>query len=71
MENPMESEVKNSRLFFLIIALIVLGFIASLAFPINTQKHKLSDTSHFAGHFVPTTDNSRPATETPATSSNT
>lgn len=67
----MESEEKkNSHLFFLILALIVLGFIASLAFPINTPKHKLTDTSHFAGHFVPTTDNSRLETDTPATSSN-
>ena len=63
----MKSEEKNSRLFFLIVALIVLGFIASLAFPINTQKHKLTDTSRFAGHFVPATGNSAPATETPRT----
>ena len=73
----MESEEKNSRLFYLIIALIVLGFIASLAFPIKAQEHKLTDTSRFAGHFVPATGNSAPATETetprtktPATSSN-
>ena len=63
----MESEEKNSRLFYLILALIVLGFIASLAFPINAQEHKPTDTSRFAGHFVPATDNSRPATGTPRT----
>jgi hypothetical protein len=67
MENPMESEEENSRIFYLIIALIVLGFIASLAFPINAQEHKLSETSRFAGHFVPATGNSAPATETPRT----
>jgi hypothetical protein len=75
MENPMESEEKNSRLFYLIIALIVLGFIASLAFPISAQEHKPSDTSRFSGHFVPATVNSARVTEalrteTPATSSN-
>ena len=54
----MESDEKNSHLFYLIIALIVLGFIASLAFPINAQEHKLRDASHFnAGGFVPATDN--------------
>lgn len=52
----MESKDKSSRLFYLVIALIVLGFIASLAFPINAQEHKLSDTSRFAGDFVPATD---------------
>ena len=71
----MESEEKNSRLFYLIIALIVLGFIASLAFPINAQEHKPNEANRFAGHFVPATGNSAPATEipkteTPATSSN-
>jgi hypothetical protein len=46
MQTPMvENEEKNSRLFYLIIALIVLGFIASLAFPINAQEHKLGDAS--------------------------
>jgi hypothetical protein len=63
----MESDQKNSHLFYLIIALIVLGFIASLAFPIKAQEHKLTDTSRFAGHFVPATDNSRPAAVTPRT----
>jgi hypothetical protein len=53
MEHPMESKEKNSHLFYLMIALIVLGFIISLAFPINGQDHKLTDTSHFAEHFVP------------------
>ena len=73
MENPMESGENNSHLFYL----IVLGFIASLAFPIKAQEHKLTDTSRFAGHFVPATGNSASATETetprtktPATSSN-
>jgi hypothetical protein len=63
----MESKEKSSHLFYLIIALIVLGFIASLAFPISAHEHKLTDTSRFAGHFVPATDNSRPATETQKT----
>jgi hypothetical protein len=58
LENPMESEEKNSHLFYLIIALIVLGFIVSLALPINAQEHKLRNASHFAGDFVPT-DNPR------------
>ena len=50
----MGNEEKNSQLFYLIIALIVLGFIASLAFPLNAQEHKLRDVSHFnAGGFVP------------------
>jgi hypothetical protein len=67
MEHPMESKERSSHLFYLIIALIFLGFIASLAFPINAQEHKLSETSRFAGHFVPATGNSAPATETPRT----
>ena len=33
----MESDEKNSHLCYLIIALIVLGFIASLAFPTDAQ----------------------------------
>jgi hypothetical protein len=46
---------KSSRLFYFIIALIVLGFMASLAFPISAQEHILRDASHFnAGDFVPT-----------------
>jgi len=65
----MEREEKNSRLFYLIIALIVLGFIASLAFPVNAQHHKPSDTSRFAGHFVPAIGSSAPATEFPRTDS--
>jgi hypothetical protein len=53
MEIPMESEEKNSHLFYLIIALIVLGFIASLAFPLNAREHNLTDASHFnAGDFI-------------------
>jgi hypothetical protein len=55
MESPMESEEKNSYLFYLIVALIVLGFIASLAFPINAQENKLRDVSRFARDFVPAT----------------
>jgi len=54
METPMESQEKSSQLFYLIIAVIILGFMASLAFPISAQEHKLSDASHFnAGDFVP------------------
>ncbi len=52
----MESEEKSSHLFYLIIALIILGFMASLAFPLNAQEHKLRDVSQFnAGGFVPAT----------------
>jgi hypothetical protein len=43
MEIPMESEEKNSHLFYIVIALIVLGFIASLAFPLKAQERNLSD----------------------------
>jgi hypothetical protein len=53
MEHPMESKKRGSHLFYLIIALIFLGFIASLAFPINAQEQKPTDTSRFAEHFVP------------------
>jgi hypothetical protein len=53
MEHPMESKEKSSHLFYIIIALIGLGFITSLAFPINAQQHKVSDTSRFAEHFIP------------------
>jgi hypothetical protein len=42
MEIPMESGKKNSHFFYIIIALIVLGFIASLAFPLKAQERKLS-----------------------------
>jgi hypothetical protein len=41
----MENEEKNPYLFYFIIALIVLGFIASLALPLNAQEHKLRDAS--------------------------
>jgi hypothetical protein len=40
---PMESEQKNSYLFYFIITLILLGFIASLALPLKAQEHRLSD----------------------------
>ena len=51
----MESQEKSSQLFYLIIAVIILGFMASLAFPISAREHKLSDGSHFnVGDFVPT-----------------
>jgi len=56
----MESEEKSARLFYLIIAVIILGFIASLAFPINAQEHKLRGASHFAEDFVPANDNPPP-----------
>jgi hypothetical protein len=45
MESPMESEGKNSHLFYLIIALIVLGFVASLAFPLKPPKLSSSKPS--------------------------
>jgi hypothetical protein len=54
MEIPMENKEKNSHLFYLIIALIVLGFIASLAFPLDAQVHKMRAASHFnSGDFIP------------------
>ena len=34
---PMESEHKNSYLFYFIVTLILLGFIASLALPLKAQ----------------------------------
>jgi hypothetical protein len=46
----MENEEKNPYLFYFIIALVVLGFIASLPFPLNAQEHKLRDASD-AGDF--------------------
>ena len=50
----MESQEKSSQLFYLIIAVIILGFMASLAFPISAREHKMSDGSHFnVGDFVP------------------
>jgi hypothetical protein len=53
MEIPMENKEKNSNLFYLIAALIVLGFIASLAFPLDAQVHKLRAAGHFnSGDFV-------------------
>jgi hypothetical protein len=63
METPMESEEKNSQLFYLIIALIILGFLASLAFPVSAQEHKLRNANHFARDFVPAT--ATEATSTP------
>jgi hypothetical protein len=63
METKMESEEKNSQLFYLIIALIILGFLASLAFPVNAQEHKLRNANHFVGDFVPAT--ATEATSTP------
>jgi hypothetical protein len=44
----MESEQKNSYPFYFIITLILLGFIASLAFPLKAQEHRLSDAGQFA-----------------------
>jgi hypothetical protein len=37
---PMESEQKNAYLFYFIITLILLGFIASLALPLKAQEHR-------------------------------
>jgi hypothetical protein len=68
MENPMESKENNSRLFYLTIALIVLGFIASLAFPINAQERRLRDAKRFSADFIPSADNRPPASEIAATS---
>jgi hypothetical protein len=42
---PMKNEEKNSNLFYLIIALIILGFIASLAFPLSAKDHNRSSSS--------------------------
>ena len=41
----MKNEEKNSHLFYLIIALIILGFIASLAFPLSAKDHNRSSSS--------------------------
>ena len=41
----MKNEEKNSNLFYLIIALIILGFIASLAFPLSAKDHNWSSNS--------------------------
>jgi hypothetical protein len=44
---PMESDQKNPYLFYFIITLILLGFIASLALPLKAQEHRLSDAGLF------------------------
>jgi hypothetical protein len=50
---PMESEQKNSYLFYLIITVIVLGFIASLALPLKAEEHHLSDAGLLTARDIP------------------
>lgn len=50
---PMESEQKNSYLFYLIITDIVLGFIASLALPLKAEQHHLSDAGLLNARDIP------------------
>lgn len=60
---------KNSHLFYGIVALFFLGFVASLAFPINGQGRNMREADRFGGHFVPATGSSAPATENSAAQS--
>jgi hypothetical protein len=54
MEIPMESKDESPRLFYLIVDLIVLGFIASLTFPLDAQVHKLTAAGQFnSEEFIP------------------
>jgi hypothetical protein len=53
----MESEQKNSYLFYFIITLILLGFIASLL-PLKAQEYRLSDAGLFMARDT-VTDNLR------------
>jgi hypothetical protein len=54
MEVPMENKEKYPRLFYLFVGLIVLGFIASLAFPLDAQVHQLRAAGHFdSDEFIP------------------
>jgi hypothetical protein len=59
----MESEPKNSYLFYFIITLILLGFIASLALPLKAQEHRLSNAGLFTARDT-VTDKPLPATAT-------
>jgi hypothetical protein len=45
VEIPVESEEKNSHLFYAMIVIIVLGFVASLAFPLKAPKLSSSKPS--------------------------
>jgi hypothetical protein len=60
----MESEHKNSYLFYFIITLIVLGFIASLALPLKAQEHRLRDAGLFTPRDTITDNLPLPATAT-------
>jgi hypothetical protein len=67
----MENEEKNSHLFYLIITLIVLGFIASLAFPLKAQEHKLRDASYLNAGDFSINDNPPPLAPTGTTATTT
>jgi len=60
----MESEQKNPYLFYFIITLILLGFIASLALPLKAQEHRLSDAGLFTARDTVTDNLPLPATTT-------
>jgi hypothetical protein len=60
----MESEQKNSYLFYFIITLILLGFIASLALPLKAQEHRLSDAGLSTARDTVTDNLPLPATPT-------
>jgi hypothetical protein len=60
----MESEQKNPYLFYFIITLILLGFIASLALPLKAQEHRLSDAGLFTARDTVTDNLPLPATAT-------
>jgi hypothetical protein len=57
----MESEQKNSYLFYFIITLILLGFIASLL-PLKAKEYRLSDAGLFMARDTVTDNLPLPAT---------
>jgi hypothetical protein len=60
---PVESDQKNSYLFYFIITLILLGFIASLL-PLKAQEYRLSDSGPFTARETVTDNLPLPATAT-------
>jgi hypothetical protein len=59
----MESEQKNSYLFYFIITLILLGFIASLL-PLKAKEYRLSDAGLFMARDTVTDNLPLPASAT-------